>query len=125
MASRTRPSLRLSCTGVQRSSLAIIARARRGEPGDEATCTIHVLYVLYELHVYIHACTCIYMYIHVYTCIYMYNFIDCTVAHFILQHCSLVPHVRITNLHVYMYMYIIIVNTLYLGLGLSLGNIHV
>ena len=25
-----------SCTGVQRSSLAIIARARRGEPGDEA-----------------------------------------------------------------------------------------
>ena len=36
MASRTRPSLRLSCTGVQRSSLAIIARARRGEPGDEA-----------------------------------------------------------------------------------------
>ena len=41
-------------SGVQRSSLAIIARARRGEPGDEARCysvrlsftVTHLLFVM-------------------------------------------------------------------------------
>ena len=63
-------------------------------PGEDDA--LDLVHVSPNMHVHY-----MYMYMYVLYELYMYNFIDCTVAHFILQYCSLVPHVRITKLHVH------------------------